>query len=401
MGRNIRLYPWFVCLRNLTFWQAIWFLYFQDSLSAAEALVLAATLDITSSILEVPSGYLADKFGRRITLIGAAIASMLGSLVLATGDTFLVFMVAQVLLGIGISLYSGTENALLYDSLSAAGRSEEVAAQETRAFRFMYAGLALAAVSGGVLAMGHAAYAYLATAFASAAALTLAFLFREPPITAAEVREVSVLSQARVIFGKLRDRTLAWYFALAVAMYVFSHIPYVYGQPFIANALAGYGYAGEAPLVSGIVVACMMLISVAASWATMPLAARFGHKPTLLMAFAIQLGLVAVLAFSIHIAAIALLLLRMVPDALAKPLILAGVQPRLESSYRATFLSVQSLLGRLTLAASVLAGSYWLPGEGAFSAPALQALLTVYAAVGLILGALLLISAGRRGSSCS
>ena len=133
----------------------------------------------------------------------------------------------------------------------------------------------------------------------------------------------------------------------------------------------------------------------------MPLAARFGHKPTLLMAFAIQLGLVAVLAFSIHIAAIALLLLRMVPDALAKPLILAGVQPRLESSYRATFLSVQSLLGRLTLAASVLAGSYWLPGEGAFSAPALQALLTVYAAVGLILGALLLISAGRRGSSCS
>ena len=401
MGRNIRLYPWFVCLRNLTFWQAIWFLYFQDSLSAAEALVLAATLDITSSILEVPSGYLADKFGRRITLIGAAIASTLGSLVLATGDTFLVFMVAQVLLGIGISLYSGTENALLYDSLSAAGRSEEVAAQETRAFRFMYAGLALAAVSGGVLAMGHAAYAYLATAFASAAALTLAFLFREPPITAAEVREVSVLSQARVIFGKLRDRTLAWYFALAVAMYVFSHIPYVYGQPFIANALAGYGYAGEAPLVSGIVVACMMLISVAASWATMPLAARFGHKPTLLMAFAIQLGLVAVLAFSIHIAAIALLLLRMVPDALAKPLILAGVQPRLESSYRATFLSVQSLLGRLTLAASVLAGSYWLPGEGAFSAPALQALLTVYAAVGLILGALLLISARRRGSSCS
>ena len=401
MGRNIRLYPWFVCLRNLTFWQAIWFLYFQDSLSAAEALVLAATLDITSSILEVPSGYLADKFGRRITLIGAAIASTLGSLVLATGDTFLVFMVAQVLLGIGISLYSGTENALLYDSLSAAGRSEEVAAQETRAFRFMYAGLALAAVSGGVLAMGHAAYAYLATAFASAAALTLAFLFREPPIIAAEVREVSVLSQARVVFGKLRDRTLAWYFALAVAMYVFSHIPYVYGQPFIANALAGYGYAGEAPLVSGIVVACMMLISVAASWATMPLAARFGHKPTLLMAFAIQLGLVAVLAFSIHIAAIALLLLRMVPDALAKPLILAGVQPRLESSYRATFLSVQSLLGRLPLAASVLVGSYWLPGEGVFSAPALQALLTVYAAVGLILGALLLISARRRGSSCS
>ena len=153
---------------------------------------------------------------------------MLGSLVLATGDTFLVFMVAQVLLGIGISLYSGTENALLYDSLSAAGRSEEVAAQETRAFRFMYAGLALAAVSGGVLAMGHAAYAYIATAFASAAALTLAFLFREPPITAAEVREVSVLSQARVVFGKLRDRTIPWYLAVAVAMYVFRHIHYVY-----------------------------------------------------------------------------------------------------------------------------------------------------------------------------
>jgi len=35
MARNIRLHRWSRFLRNLLFWQAVWFLYFQYVLSAA------------------------------------------------------------------------------------------------------------------------------------------------------------------------------------------------------------------------------------------------------------------------------------------------------------------------------------------------------------------------------
>ena len=91
MSANIRLYPWFQFFRNLLFWQAIWFLYFQKELSAAEAILLAAIYDIATTALEVPSGYMSDRLGRRVTLIIAIAVKIAGALLLAFGDTFAVF----------------------------------------------------------------------------------------------------------------------------------------------------------------------------------------------------------------------------------------------------------------------------------------------------------------------
>ena len=53
LARNLRLYPWYQFFRSLLFWQAIWFLYFQQELSAAEAILLAATYDVATTALEV------------------------------------------------------------------------------------------------------------------------------------------------------------------------------------------------------------------------------------------------------------------------------------------------------------------------------------------------------------
>jgi hypothetical protein len=64
VARNITLYPWIKFCQNLIFWQAVWFLFFQTELSAADAIVLYAIYDIGTTVLEVPSGYLSDRLGR-------------------------------------------------------------------------------------------------------------------------------------------------------------------------------------------------------------------------------------------------------------------------------------------------------------------------------------------------
>ena len=74
MARNVSLYPWFKFFQNLVFWQAIWFLYFQNELSPSEALLLYVIYDVGTTVLEVPSGYMSDRLGRRLTLIAAAMA---------------------------------------------------------------------------------------------------------------------------------------------------------------------------------------------------------------------------------------------------------------------------------------------------------------------------------------
>ena len=50
-AQNIALYPWFKFLQNLLFWQAVWFLFFQSELSAAEAILLYVIFDISTTIL--------------------------------------------------------------------------------------------------------------------------------------------------------------------------------------------------------------------------------------------------------------------------------------------------------------------------------------------------------------
>ncbi len=92
--RNITLYRWSRFLRSLIFWQAMWFLYFQDVLSASEAILLYAVYDVSTTILDVPSGYMSDKFGRRKTLSASAFAAFSGAVCLAVGDSFITFAIA-------------------------------------------------------------------------------------------------------------------------------------------------------------------------------------------------------------------------------------------------------------------------------------------------------------------
>ncbi len=61
IARNLTLLAWIKFAQNLLFWQATWFLFLQDSLSAAEAVLLYAIYDIGTTVFEVPSGYMSDR----------------------------------------------------------------------------------------------------------------------------------------------------------------------------------------------------------------------------------------------------------------------------------------------------------------------------------------------------
>jgi len=73
----------------------------------------------TIVILEIPSGILADKLGRRILLIISAVLSMIEFVLLLFAHSFWGFAFVGFMAGISGSCTSGASNALLYDSLLA------------------------------------------------------------------------------------------------------------------------------------------------------------------------------------------------------------------------------------------------------------------------------------------
>ncbi|WP_108816036.1 MFS transporter [Loktanella sp. Alg231-35] len=393
-NRNIALYPWFKLLQSLIFAQAVWFLYFQAKLSAAEAIMLYAIADLATTVLEVPSGYASDRFGRRVTLIIAGCCSTIGAGLLAVGDSFAIFAAGQIMMGAGGAFLSGTDSAFLYESLSAAGRADDVEAQEVKAWRFTFAALAMSAVTGGAVALYSFPLTFVLSAVALFAGIIISLRFVEPPRqdTAPQAGEVMRLG---ALGDALRNPVLIWLFALAVLMYGFSHIPFVFGQPFIQEALASVGLAQDAPMFSGLVTTVMMLLSVVASFFATRLRHRVGLVAILLLAFGMQITLSGVLALTNAPIVIAVLLLRMVPDALSKPFVTARIQPLLRDEARATYLSLQSLCGRVLFAATLFVASGATQSADTMPYADIQMVLGGYVAAGVIAITLLAFFARR------
>lgn len=94
-------------------------------LSLTTIMLLQSYFAILIVLLEVPSGYLADVWGRKPVLRLSALFLAAASGVYFLADSYVHFMIAETFFALGISFFSGTDAALLYDSLLEHGKSEK------------------------------------------------------------------------------------------------------------------------------------------------------------------------------------------------------------------------------------------------------------------------------------
>ncbi|MDO8469307.1 MAG: MFS transporter, partial [Candidatus Peribacter sp.] len=86
-------------------------------LSLQQAFLLQSVYSIVLVVLEVPSGYAADRWGRKNTILLGSFTLFLGMLTYAVTSGFWGFLCAEILLALGTSFHSGTTEALTYDTL--------------------------------------------------------------------------------------------------------------------------------------------------------------------------------------------------------------------------------------------------------------------------------------------
>ena len=85
-------------------------------LSMNQVLQTQALFALTIALFEVPSGYIADMWGRRRAIVIGSVFYAGGFLCLLGADSFVDFLIYEVILGLGFSLISGADLALLYDT---------------------------------------------------------------------------------------------------------------------------------------------------------------------------------------------------------------------------------------------------------------------------------------------
>jgi len=81
----------------------VFFLYFSQRLSLSQVLRLEAIYYLCIVLVEVPSGYFSDRYGRRLTLLIASAALFVAYVIFFFGDNFGEFAVAQAFLAVGLA----------------------------------------------------------------------------------------------------------------------------------------------------------------------------------------------------------------------------------------------------------------------------------------------------------
>ena len=129
-------------------------LFFEKhGLSLTQIMILQATYSFTVAILEIPSGFFADIYGRRLSLFYGSILTFLGYLIFSFFSGFNEFFVAEILLGIGGSLISGADSALIYDTLLQLKKDEDYTKVEGKNYGIGNVSEGIAGVIGGFLAI--------------------------------------------------------------------------------------------------------------------------------------------------------------------------------------------------------------------------------------------------------
>ena len=124
-------------------------LLFDDvGLSGAQISALFAVWSAVAVLAEVPSGALADRFGRRTALVAAGLVQAAGYVLWLHWPTFAGFAAGFAVWALGGALVSGAFEALLYDGLAEVGAT----AQYARLLGWAHAGELLAGVPAAVAA---------------------------------------------------------------------------------------------------------------------------------------------------------------------------------------------------------------------------------------------------------
>ena len=181
-GKNINAYNTFQLFANMAFWLPIYTIFFLTrSLDYTSILLLYAVDKAVQVALEIPSGILADRWGRKPVLMLSSAMQVIGFLLIAFGNGFLWYLVGMVFHGAALAMISGSDSAFIYDTLLAANRQAEFKKIEGRAYMYSLIGGGMGGLLGGVLATKDLALPFVMTAFASFLAFLVMATAIEPP----------------------------------------------------------------------------------------------------------------------------------------------------------------------------------------------------------------------------
>jgi MFS family permease len=113
-------------LKNQRYFEPFLFLAFlEKGLDFTQIGLLIAVRELTTNLLEIPSGAVADVFGRRLSMVLSFVAYVVAFCVFGFATGIWLLVAGMVLYGVGEAFRSGTHKAMIFAWLRSQGRQDE------------------------------------------------------------------------------------------------------------------------------------------------------------------------------------------------------------------------------------------------------------------------------------
>jgi MFS family permease len=317
----------------------------QRGLALTQVALIDALFWVVAAFAELPTGAVADRFGRKASLVCGALLSCVGLLVYGLAPSFALLVLGSIMWAIALTFFSGADEALLYESLCEEGREDAYTKVTGRARAVRRAVMMVGSISGGLLASVWLGLPFVVAAVSQAVGLAVVVAMREPKTAQSH-------SRATTSYGKIVRESLTALrehppLRFAVAYAAVLPIPW-----FLAGVLLLQPFA----VSLGVPVALIGVLVLSVNGARMlgsllaEQAARLGIRKVLVGAPMVLVACLVAIGLSRSLVSLVPIAVLCITTAAAEPMATGIIQRQLTDNVRATILSMQSLLFTLVLA---------------------------------------------------
>ena len=356
---NIPKYFLYTALKSLGFglFVAIWVIYLQQrrGLSLTQATIVDVTFLIVATFGEVPTGIVADTYGRKASMVIGCGLMGISMLAWPIVPTVPLILIAYAGMALGFTFLSGAEEALFFESLKTISRVEDYQRLAGQIGALTLGAFAVGNAASGLLATIDLIVPFLAGGLCFVILFVIVLTFKEPPT------EEQPDGQARKSYRQVLRDALSLIKRRPALRYPMLYLAFV---PLAGVLLETFLVQPQAVLFGvpiagiGFIVMAVQLTNIAGSNWSQQISTRLGEKrviylsPLVIVASLILLAILQVLPSLTLIAVIGFV------TAVLRPLIMNLIHAEVTDDIRATALSMLSLISLLLMTVGELTVGY-------------------------------------------
>ena len=205
---NIGIHYFYTFFSNLNLTHGLWMIYLASrGFSLVQLGILEGVFHVTSFLMEVPTGAVADLWGRKASRIAGRLVACISLLVMFLARSFTWQLFGFIITALGYNLESGAGDALVYDSLVMEHREHQYMKVAGRQELVYQSAAILAFLMGGYLAVHSYQAVFLISMGLALCSMVTALFFTEPLI-AQEGKTPRTESLLRHIFDSMKRQTV-------------------------------------------------------------------------------------------------------------------------------------------------------------------------------------------------